>query len=285
MSEEKFTDQLKKYYQFFFPCEMLFEWLNYDKFGIKTFDGNFKFSKCREICFTHKSDKFERYRSFGSPLDMKLSIVQKNPLKIDVGPIYNFDPEMKQSYHSNIQPVERELVFDIDLNDYNDVRYCCVDSNVCNFCWPLITCAIRILDHGLRNDFGFKNILWVYSGRRGIHCWVCDYRARILSDEQRSAITEYFKIFEAGDENFSYLQGMNSSNKHHPFIEKSIELTTKYFFQHLLPKQKLLETKIKFEKILDMLPVEGHAYKRKLIKLLEGINGSKGRLHSSLGMC
>jgi len=48
--------------------------------------------------------------------------------------------------------------------------------------------------HFKLDDFGFKNLLWVYSGRRGVHCWVGDERARQLNNEQRKAIVAYLDV-------------------------------------------------------------------------------------------
>ena len=55
--------------------------------------------------------------------------------------------------------------------------------------------AVKVVTRALREDFDLNNLLWVFSGRRGIHCWVSDKEALNMTNEQRSAIAEYLSVY------------------------------------------------------------------------------------------
>ncbi|KAI0233551.1 primase, DNA, polypeptide 1 (49kDa) [Massospora cicadina] len=66
-----------------------------------------------------------RYQSFDSELAFKDRLKRLCPGKIDIGAVYDFEPRKKASLGNPLVPQSRELVFDIDLTDYDDVRTCC----------------------------------------------------------------------------------------------------------------------------------------------------------------
>lgn len=99
------------------------------------------------------------------------------------------------------------MVFDIDATDYADVFVKTEKTTfITTLTWPLMSVAIRVLDDILKTDFGFgmkatlaflthpEHIMWVFSGRRGIHGWVCDKEARLLNNAARNSIAEYLQV-------------------------------------------------------------------------------------------
>lgn len=111
-------DLLGLYYSNFFPLKKILRWLSY---------GNERqYLLNREFSFTLANDAYVRYISFESPASFATKLQKDLPVKIDIGAVYNSRPtERKTIAGVNFRPVERELVFDIDMTDYNDVRTCC----------------------------------------------------------------------------------------------------------------------------------------------------------------
>lgn len=94
--------------------------------------------------------------------------------------------------------VSRELVFDVDMDAAPAaVRAACCGGapRACARCWRYIgAVAVGVLGDVLRTALGFRRLLFVFSGRRGVHCWVADERARRLDDAQRAAIVALLQL-------------------------------------------------------------------------------------------
>lgn len=181
---------LKMYYDRLFPYDMLYEWLSYGNQHTVFSHREFSFT----IAPTPAEEIYIRYQSFSNQNELAAAVSKRLPIKIDIGAIYSHPPKDKNTV-TNYVPESRELVFDIDLTDYDNVRRCgCQGANICRVCWELMTMAVKVMDAGLREDFGFQHLAWFYSGRRGVHCWVCDESARALTDQGRSAVAHYFEV-------------------------------------------------------------------------------------------
>ncbi|XP_005801809.1 DNA primase small subunit isoform X1 [Xiphophorus maculatus] len=238
-------DLLPLYYRRLFPFAQYYRWLNYG--GVQK-----NYFQNREFSFTLKDDIYVRYQSFSSQSELEKEMQKMNPYKIDIGAVYSHRPNQHNTVKSgSFQALEKELVFDIDMTDYDDVRSCCSAADICSKCWTLMTIAIRILDRALRRDFGFHHLLWVYSGRRGVHCWVCDEAARKLSAAARSAVAEYLSLIKGGEET---VKKVMLTDPIHPFIRESLEVVKHYFPQYALQDQNILGRKESEEKVLALVP-------------------------------
>ncbi|KAL6553675.1 hypothetical protein OROGR_007517 [Orobanche gracilis] len=214
----------------------------------------------REFSFTLENDI---YMCDFSPSTMAMNSkrpLRRNSLSKSISDQFTaWIPAKRHAYAQSgdniFTPVERELIFDIDISDYDDVRFCCSGADVCSECCPLMTVAIKVIDTALRDDFGFNHILWVYSGRRGVHCWVCDGKARRLNNEQRAVITEYLHVHK-GSEN-SHKKVTLSSQSLHPFPGRSYAEVLKDFFEEkFIHCQNLFSSEERYAKILEMIPDE-----------------------------
>lgn len=102
----------------------------------------------REFSFTLADDVYIRYLSYTSQEEFEADLCSRNPFKIDIGAVMTIRPRDHRT--GKAQPVQRELIFDIDMTDYDEVRTCCSGAEVCQKCWKFMVVACQVLDVSLR---------------------------------------------------------------------------------------------------------------------------------------
>lgn len=184
---------------------------------------------------------------------LRKEVLQKMPSRFEIGPVYTTNPRERKTLRNSsaFKPLAKELCFDIDLTDYDDIRTCCDKASICNKCWQFITMAIKVVDVALRDDFGFKHIMWVYSGRRGAHAWVCDRKARVMDDARRRAIAGYLEVLRGGAQSG---KKVNVRRPLHPHVDRSLNVLKSHFQDDVLAKQDPWDTPERAEKLLALLP-------------------------------
>ncbi|EMD85791.1 hypothetical protein COCHEDRAFT_1207759 [Bipolaris maydis C5] len=239
-------DVMRAFYQRLFPFRPLFQWLNHSVTPSNDFAH-------REFAFTLPNDAYLRYQSFPTSDLLRKQCISMLPSRFEIGPMYSTNPRDRKTLRkaSAFRPVMKELVFDIDMTDYDDIRTCCTGASICLKCWGFITMAIKTIDVALREDFGFKHILWVYSGRRGAHAWVCDKRAREMDDQRRRSVASYLELLKGGDQGG---KKVHARRPLHPHLERSLEILKEHFQTSILAEQDPWASEEKAAHLLNLLP-------------------------------
>ncbi|KAF2227720.1 hypothetical protein BDZ85DRAFT_254741 [Elsinoe ampelina] len=239
-------DTLMTFYSRLFPFRQLFLWLNASPTPQTQFTN-------REFAFVLPSDAYIRYQSFQNSDALRKQCLQMTPVRFEIGPEYTLNPRDRKSVRKQgaFRPISKELVFDVDLTDYDDIRTCCQKANICLKCWVFATLAIKVIDRALREDFGFRHLLWVYSGRRGVHCWVSDRRARTLEDSTRKAVAGYLEVLRGSGQGKSRV---NARRPLHPHIERSLKLLDLSFPSAILEAQDPFRSPEGEKRLLSLIP-------------------------------
>jgi DNA primase catalytic subunit len=187
-----------------FPIALIREW-------IKLTNTHKRNTKCREFAIrtfpqsiflstptttTTTTDYFQRWVTFDQLVEHLQA--QRPPLRIDIGPVYNIPMDIRENV-TNFTAIESELRFDLDLSDLAH-RHCVPSAHdsrtLCSLCSPILISWILCLHFLLVRVIGVleHQILWVFSGGRGAHCWIKGAPWTTFGDTERM---EYVKILRS----------------------------------------------------------------------------------------
>ncbi|KAG6898132.1 hypothetical protein C0992_004848 [Termitomyces sp. T32_za158] len=236
------------FYRRLYPFKSIFNWLNHEHAPTRLFTN-------REFAFTLPGDIYLRYNSFSTVEELKKQVCHFNPTRFEIGPVYSLRPRDKKTARPGMfVPLQRELVFDIDMTDYDPVRTCCSGADICRRCWVFIALAVKVLDAAIREQFGYENLLWVYSGRRGIHLWISDKEAMELTDDQRKALVGWMTVVHGSQESNKKLNVRSASRSLPPPLQAAVNILNETFSELILSDQNLFASQEACETLLEQIP-------------------------------
>eukprot|EP01057_Protomagalhaensia_wolfi_P001448 Protomagalhaensia_wolfi_Nauph_80__1447@NODE_1872_length_1295_cov_4_882166_g1463_i0_p1_GENE_NODE_1872_length_1295_cov_4_882166_g1463_i0NODE_1872_length_1295_cov_4_882166_g1463_i0_p1_ORF_typecomplete_len414_score85_65DNA_primase_S/PF01896_19/1_1e48_NODE_1872_length_1295_cov_4_882166_g1463_i0281269 len=186
---------LAAYYTNLCPLEAITQWLKPAVNALPLEHREISMSMAKE----DGKEIYRRWLSFKNPEELRAELLRTKPIphKFDIGAVYSKPVASRDDILKGdipFYPLAREFVLDIDMNDYDEIRTCCEGKKLCRLCWRFLAAAALLIDETLREDCAFEEILWVFSGRRGIHCWVTDLEAKRMAGSARSAVAAYLVL-------------------------------------------------------------------------------------------
>ncbi|KAF8995444.1 prim-pol domain-containing protein [Cyathus striatus] len=208
------------FYRRLYPFKSIFHWLNHEHTPTRLFTH-------REFAFTLAGDVYLRYNSFGTAEDLKKQVCLLNPTRFEIGPIYSARPKDKKT----VRP-----------------------AAICKRCWGFISAAVHVLDAAIRDQFGYMRLLWVYSGRRGIHLWISDKEAMELTDQERKSLVNWMTVITGGRESGKKLNVRIISKHLPPCLQSAVDYLKLIFTDLILVNQNCFASQSGAEELLEFIP-------------------------------
>lgn len=227
---------LENYYKTLFPFKMLINFYTFcdqENFAHRKFVFNYNTAYIYNLFFANETQ-------------FKIETVARAPLQILVGAQME---ECIDAFRTSGFVKTRELIFDIDATDYSDVRGCCSsEKKCCPKCWEYIKIVYTLVDSELRETYDFKHILWVFSGRRGVHCYVFDKSAL----DQRDIISS-LELTQKINDTYELKNNIDFKSD---YIKKALKLFNTHFMRVCVREQKLFATDKGIDMLINSSPVE-----------------------------
>jgi DNA primase small subunit len=207
-----------------------------------------------------QNEQYDMKKRFNRVRDesLKEEMIKNNIPALHMG---SFRPLPLQDYHKDsliiydkhgggLQPElskpYKEMIFDIDITDYDRFCSCREVKRVCRTCWLHMEGTCLILNDILTSRYGVKqeNIMWIFSGGKGVHCFVNDSRMLKMSESQRMNLYNDIHVDHRDD----YITHCNKYHYEQAYSPQLLESLRELFQRQVLcGKRNLLSSAPEFE--------------------------------------